>query len=121
MAFWFSGQSTTRIRTPKNEDVVVPNSMILGGEVVNFSTLAKSRGLILHTTVGIGYETPWRQVEAMLLMAAERTDGLLREPAPFVLLTIKNAKGEVVRRLRAKAKKGLHRVAWDLRRAAPHP
>jgi small-conductance mechanosensitive channel len=75
----------TRIRTPKNEDVVVPNSMILGSEVVNFSTLARTRGLILHTTVGIGYETPWRQVEAMLLMAAERANGLLREPAPFVL------------------------------------
>ena len=48
-------------------------------------SLARERGLILHTTVGIGYETPWRQVEAMLLMAAERTPGLLREPAPFVL------------------------------------
>lgn len=77
----------THIRTPKNEDVVVPNSMILGGEVVNFSTLARSRGLILHTTVGIGYETPWRQVEAMLVQAAERVPSLLREPPPFVLQT----------------------------------
>ncbi len=75
----------THIRTPKNEDVVVPNSTILTGEVTNYSTLAKSRGLILHTTVGIGYETPWRQVEAMLLLAAERVPSLLREPPPFVL------------------------------------
>jgi small-conductance mechanosensitive channel len=75
----------THIRTPKNEEVVIPNSTILTGEVTNYSTLARTRGLILHTTVGIGYETPWRQVEAMLLMAAERTPGLLREPAPFVL------------------------------------
>ena len=75
----------TKIRTPKNEEVIVPNSAILGGEVTNFSTLARSQGLILHTTVGIGYETPWRQVEAMLLMAAERTEGTLREPRPFVL------------------------------------
>jgi small-conductance mechanosensitive channel len=75
----------THIRTPKNEEVVVPNSMILGGEVINYSTLANTKGLILHTTVGIGYETPWRQVEAMLLMAAVRVDGLLSEPAPFVL------------------------------------
>jgi len=74
----------THLRTPKNEDVVIPNSMILNGEVINYSTLARSRGLVLHTTVGIGYETPWRQVEAMLLMAAERVDGLLREPLPFV-------------------------------------
>jgi small-conductance mechanosensitive channel len=75
----------THIRTPKNEDVVVPNSTILGTEVFNYSTLARSRGLVLHTTVGIGYETPWRQVEAMLLMAADRVEGLLREPPPFVL------------------------------------
>jgi small-conductance mechanosensitive channel len=47
--------------------------------------MARERGLILHTTVGIGYETPWRQVEAMLLEAAARTPGLQREPAPFVL------------------------------------
>jgi small-conductance mechanosensitive channel len=75
----------THLRTPKNEEVIIPNSVILGGEVVNFSTLAGKQGLILHTTVGIGYETPWRQVEAMLLEAAGRTPGLLREPTPFVL------------------------------------
>jgi small-conductance mechanosensitive channel len=46
--------------------------------------IALRGGLILHTTVGIGYETPWRQVEAMLLMAAERTPGLMKEPSPFV-------------------------------------
>jgi small-conductance mechanosensitive channel len=77
----------THLRTPKNEDVVLPNSMILSGEVINYSSLARERGLILHTTVGIGYETPWRQVEAMLLEAAARTPGLLREPPPFVLQT----------------------------------
>jgi small-conductance mechanosensitive channel len=75
----------TRIRTIKNEEVVVPNSTILNNHIVNFSTLAKQAGLILHTTVGIGYETPWRQVEAMLIMAAERTPGLCKEPPPFVL------------------------------------
>ncbi|TLM99170.1 mechanosensitive ion channel family protein, partial [bacterium] len=75
----------THLRTVKNEEIVVPNSTIINSNIVNYSTLAASRGLILHTTVGIGYETPWRQVEAMLLLAAERTPGLLREPAPFVL------------------------------------
>jgi small-conductance mechanosensitive channel len=76
---------TTYLRTPKNEQVVIPNALILNSEVVNFSTLAKDAGLILHTKVGIGYETPWRQVEAMLLEAARRTPGLRPEPAPFVL------------------------------------
>jgi small-conductance mechanosensitive channel len=58
---------------------------VLQSHVVNYTKLARSHGLILHTTVSIGYETPWRQVEAMLQLAAERTDGVLREPAPFVL------------------------------------
>jgi small-conductance mechanosensitive channel len=75
----------THLRTIKNEEIVVPNSTIINSNIINYSTLAGSRGLILHTTVGIGYETPWRQVEAMLLLAAERTPGLLKEPAPFVL------------------------------------
>jgi small-conductance mechanosensitive channel len=75
----------THLRTVKNEEIVVPNSEILNSHVINYSTLARSRGLILHTTVGIGYETPWRQVEAMLRLAAERTPGLLKEPEPFIL------------------------------------
>ncbi|HEX9185583.1 MAG TPA: mechanosensitive ion channel domain-containing protein, partial [Vicinamibacteria bacterium] len=75
----------THVRSVKNEEIVVPNSSLLNSNVVNYSALARTRGLILHTTVGIGYETPWRQVEAMLREAAERTPGLLREPPPFVL------------------------------------
>jgi small-conductance mechanosensitive channel len=77
----------THVRTPKNEEVVIPNSLILNGSVVNYSSIARKEGLTLHTTVGIGYETPWRQVEAMLLVAAERTPGLLEKPRPFVFLT----------------------------------
>jgi len=74
----------THLRTIKNEEVIIPNSTILNNEVVNYTSLARTRGLILHTTVGIGYETPWRQVEAMLLLAADRTAEIKREPAPFV-------------------------------------
>jgi len=75
----------TRLRTVKNEEIVIPNSLILSGHVLNYHALARQEGLILHTTVGIGYETPWRQVEAMLLVAAERTPGLKQDPPPFVL------------------------------------
>jgi small-conductance mechanosensitive channel len=77
----------TTVRTPKNEEVVIPNSVILSTDVVNYSSLARRDGLILHTKVTIGYGTPWRQVEGMLLDAAARTPGLLREPPPFVLQT----------------------------------
>jgi len=75
----------TRVRTPKNEHVIIPNSNILNTNVVNYSHLARKSGIILHTVVGIGYDTPWRQVEAMLLLAAKRTPGLLQDPPPFVL------------------------------------
>ena len=74
----------THLRTPKNEEVVIPNSTILNGEVTNYSTMARDQGLILHTIVGIGYDVPWRQVEAMLLLAAEHTAGFLKEPKPFI-------------------------------------
>jgi small-conductance mechanosensitive channel len=75
------------LRTVKNEEIVVPSSMIVNSHVINYSSLARNQGLILHTTVTIGYDTPWRQVEALLLMAAERTPGLMREPSPFILQT----------------------------------
>lgn len=77
----------TRLRTYKNEEVIIPNSTILNSVVKNYTKLAASRGLILHTAVGIGYEVPWRQVEGMLLTAAERTSGVLKDPKPFVLQT----------------------------------
>jgi small-conductance mechanosensitive channel len=79
------GLLTTQLRTAKNEEVTLPNASFLNGHVVNLSTLAQSRGLILHTEVGIGYEVPWRQVHAMLEEAARRTQGVSREPAPFIL------------------------------------
>jgi small-conductance mechanosensitive channel len=77
--------SVTHLKTIKNEVITVPNSMIVNSHVINYSSLARENGLILHTTVTIGYDTPWRQVHALLLMGAERTSGLLREPPPFIL------------------------------------
>lgn len=75
----------TRLRSLKNEEIVIPNSVLLNSNIINFTTKAKENGLILYTTVGIGYETPWRQVDAMLKLAADRTEGLLKQPPPFVL------------------------------------
>jgi len=75
----------THLKSFKNEEVVFPNALILNSHVTNFSSLAREQGLILHTAVTIGYSTPWRQVHAFLLQAAERTPGLLRSPPPFVL------------------------------------
>ena len=75
----------THVRTIKNEDVIVPNSTILNSNITNYSSYAREKGLILHTSVTIGYDVPWRQVHELLLMAAGRTGGLLKEPSPFVL------------------------------------
>jgi small-conductance mechanosensitive channel len=75
----------TRLRSAKNEEIVLPNSFLQNSKIINFSAREKDRGLILHTIVGIGYETPWRQVDAMLMLAAARTVGLLKDPPPFVL------------------------------------
>jgi small-conductance mechanosensitive channel len=80
----------THLRTIKNEEISVPNSLILNTQVTNYSSLARKGGLILHTSVTIGYDAPWRQVHAMLLLAAERTEGLLGEPKPFVFQTALN-------------------------------
>jgi small-conductance mechanosensitive channel len=62
----------THLKSFKNEEIIIPNSQILSGDVTNYSSFAKAQGVLLHTEVGIGYETPWRQVEAMLLEAAGR-------------------------------------------------
>jgi small-conductance mechanosensitive channel len=80
----------THLRTIKNEEIIVPNSLVLNTQVTNYSSLARKGGLILHTMVTIGYDAPWRQVHALLLLAAERTEGLLRKPMPFVLQTALN-------------------------------
>ena len=82
--------SLTRIRTPKNEVVTYPNAMLLSGHLVNYSAKAREEGLILHTSVSIGYDTPWRKVHELLIQAALRTSRILAQPAPFVLQTALN-------------------------------
>jgi small-conductance mechanosensitive channel len=80
----------TRVRTIKNVEVVIPNSAILNNQILNYSALARSRGLILNTTVTIGYDAPWRTVHDLLKQAALGTDGISHDPAPFVLETSLN-------------------------------
>lgn len=77
----------TRLRTPKNEVVTIPNSFIMSSHTVNYSASARQFGLIIHTTVTIGYDAPWRQVHQLLINAARMTPGVEEEPKPFVLET----------------------------------
>ncbi len=75
----------TRIRTIKNEDITIPNSQIMSNSSVNYSSSAKNLGLIIHTTVTIGYDAPWKIVHSLLIEAAKSTKGVLESPEPFVL------------------------------------
>lgn len=77
----------TRLRTPKNEVVTVPNSFIMSSHTVNYSESARNYGLIIHTSVSFAYDTPWRTVHDLLINAALRTPGVLQNPKPFVLET----------------------------------
>jgi len=81
------GIFSTKIRTSSGEEVNVPNSLIGSSTTLNSSRLAEGKGLVVHTTVTIGYNTPWRQVHAMLMRAAGSTTGLRSVPKPFVSQT----------------------------------
>jgi small-conductance mechanosensitive channel len=77
----------TRIKTIKNEIITIPNSSVLNGNTTNFSSEAVEKGLIIHSTVTIGYDVPWRNVHQALTDAALRTNLILHEPKPFVFQT----------------------------------
>ncbi len=75
----------TRIHTVKNEQVAIPNGTVLESNIVNYSALARSSGLILHTTITIGYDVDWRLVQQLLIDAALATPDVQPQPRPFVL------------------------------------
>ncbi|WP_240482105.1 mechanosensitive ion channel family protein [Ruegeria marisrubri] len=77
----------THLKSIKNELISIPNAQLMNSDVINFSKPTDGNGLLVHTTVGIGYEEPPEKVEAMLIEAARRTKGLKARPAPFVLWT----------------------------------
>lgn len=77
----------TRIKTVKNEIVTVPNSSILTSNIINFTSNSQTEGLIVYTTVTIGYDAPWKQVHQLLIEAALRSEYIEKDPQPFVLQT----------------------------------
>jgi small-conductance mechanosensitive channel len=78
------GAFTTRIRTGMGEELTISNSQVLGAVTRNYSRSVKGKGFIVDTTVTIGYDAPWRQVNALLVEAARRTPGVLADPPPHV-------------------------------------
>lgn len=79
------GLLSTKVVTPRREEVTIPNAVLVGGKVTNYSKLAEPDGAVVSTTVTIGYDAPWRQVQSLLLGAAGRTPGVRAQPEPFVL------------------------------------
>ncbi|WPR70266.1 mechanosensitive ion channel [Flavobacterium sp. NG2] len=77
----------TRIKTIKNEIISIPNSTVMNSHTTNYTSETLTQGLIIHTTITIGYDVPWKTVHQALLNAADRTNLLLKEPKPFVLQT----------------------------------
>ena len=79
------GALSTKVVNIRNEEVTIPNAVLVGSPIKNYTCAGGDRGALISTTVTIGYDTPWRQVHAMLINAAMRTAGLRTEQKPFVM------------------------------------
>jgi small-conductance mechanosensitive channel len=75
------GTLSTKMRTERREEVTIPNAVVISQMLTNYSRFG---GSVRATSVTIGYDVPWRQVHALLLLAAERTPGIRKEPPPVV-------------------------------------
>jgi small-conductance mechanosensitive channel len=79
------GMLAAKIVTIRKEEVTIPNALLMSSTIVNYSRQSKVDGSMVTTGVTIGYDVPWRQVHALLLMGAARTTGIRSNPEPFVL------------------------------------
>jgi small-conductance mechanosensitive channel len=80
------GSVSTKLCNVQNEEVTLPNGVVVAERVINYTRLSRAPGgALVSTAVTIGYDAPWRQVHALLEQAALQTDGILREPAPYVV------------------------------------
>ena len=78
------GPLSSKIKTSRGEEVTIPNAVVVSHITTNYSRYDKSEGVFFGTAITIGYDVPWRQVRALLLLAAERTDGVRTQPPPKV-------------------------------------
>jgi len=79
------GSLATKLRTPRQEEITIPHSVLVGTATTNYTRLAGENGMVITTSVTIGYDVPWRQVHSLLQLGAARTQGLRREPPPRVV------------------------------------
>ena len=79
------GSLATKLKTPQQEEITIPHSVLVGTAITNYSRLAVNHGMVVATSVTIGYDTPWRQVHGLLLLGASKTRSISTEPPPRVL------------------------------------
>lgn len=79
------GTLSTKFINLYNEEITIPNAVLVGNQIRNLSCLHHTHGVWVGTKVTIGYDTPWRQVEAMLLNAVANVPALQAEPKAFVI------------------------------------
>jgi small-conductance mechanosensitive channel len=79
------GFLATKLKTPRQEEITIPHSVLVGTATTNYSRLAGDNGMVITVSVTIGYDVPWRQVHSLLLLGASRTEGVRKEPAPRVI------------------------------------
>jgi small-conductance mechanosensitive channel len=73
-----------KIRSPEGQEITIPNSVLVSTSTKNFTRLGFPDGMCISAHVTIGYNAPWRQVEGLLLLAADRTPNVRKEPKPYV-------------------------------------
>lgn len=78
------GVLSLKLKTGRREAITIPNALVVATSTTNYSRFAEGEGVQVSTSLTIGYDTPWRQVEALLLLAAARTPGVRKEPVPVV-------------------------------------
>ena len=117
------GRLATKIKTARREEITIPNAVVVTNATTNYSRLADTEGVFVPTSITIGYDTPWRQVQALLLLAAARTGDLRKDPPPVVRQTalqdfyvqihpagLPRARGPALRRSRSAAREYSGRV-----------
>ncbi len=82
----YTGALSTKLKTNRHEEVTIPNAVLVSQTTTNFSRYGETEGVLFSTSVTIGYDVPWRQVQALLLLAAEQTPGIRRQPPPRVAM-----------------------------------
>ncbi len=79
------GIRATIVRTLDDEDLIIPNSLLVQSTVINYTF--RDSSIRLRVTVGVSYGSDLRQVRETLEGAAERLERRSKDKVPLVLLT----------------------------------